>query len=186
MYRFLSLGTECVKIQETADASQGFFVVPLLFFCLIYFHLLVLMLLMIADISSFVIVALATANARISALEVELKASAEALENANAAKVSAERAAKSAETRAKKAEKAPADANQKQFKREQSVVKRLDEISTSVGSKCFLFIVRHLLDFHFADMCFTCLICASVMQQRNLESLGDFRKQIQRTPCWPQ
>jgi hypothetical protein len=53
-------------------------------------------------------------------------------------KVSAERAAKSAETRAKKAEKALADANQKQIKQEQSVVKRLNEISTSVGSKCFL------------------------------------------------
>jgi hypothetical protein len=81
------------------------------------------MLLMIADILSFVIVALATANARISALEAELKASAEALENANAAKVSAERDAKSAVTRAKKAEKALADANQKQIKWEQSVVK---------------------------------------------------------------
>jgi hypothetical protein len=46
---------------------------------------------------------LATANARISTLEAELKASTEALENANAAM--------SAETRAKKAEKALADAN---------------------------------------------------------------------------
>jgi hypothetical protein len=40
--------------------------------------------------------------------------------------------------RAKKAEKALADTNQKQIKQEQSVVKRLDEISTSIGSKCFL------------------------------------------------
>jgi hypothetical protein len=91
------------------------------------------MFLIIADIFSFVTVALATANARISTLEA-----AEALENANAAKVSTERAAKSAETRAKKAKKALADANHKQIKQEQSVVKRLDEISTSVGSKCFL------------------------------------------------
>jgi hypothetical protein len=29
MQRFLSLGAECVKIQETADASQGLFIVPL-------------------------------------------------------------------------------------------------------------------------------------------------------------
>jgi hypothetical protein len=55
------------------------------------------MLHMIDDTLSFVIVALALANARISALEAELKASAESLENANTAKVSAERAAKSAE-----------------------------------------------------------------------------------------
>jgi hypothetical protein len=69
------------------------------------------MLLMIADTFSFVIVALAMANVRISALEAKLKASAESLENANAAKVSAERVAKSAETRSKKVEKALADAN---------------------------------------------------------------------------
>jgi ribosomal silencing factor RsfS len=83
-----------------------FFIVPLFFFCLSYFHLLVLMLLMIADIFSFVVVASATANTHISALEADLKASTEALNSANAAK--------SAETRAKKAEKALADANQKQ------------------------------------------------------------------------
>jgi hypothetical protein len=69
------------------------------------------MFLITVDIFSFVTVALATTNARISTLEAELKASAEALENANAAKVSAERAAKSAKTRAKKAEKALANAN---------------------------------------------------------------------------
>jgi Flp pilus assembly protein TadB len=111
------------------------------------------MLLMVADIFSFVIVTLTAANACISSLEAELKAFAKTLENANAAKVSTERDAKSAETRAKKAEKALADANQKQIKQEQSLVKRLDEISISIGSKCFLFIIRHLLDFYFADMC---------------------------------
>jgi translation initiation factor 2B subunit (eIF-2B alpha/beta/delta family) len=93
------------------------------------------MLLMAADIFSFVTVTLATTHARITSLEAELKASIEALKDANVAKVSAERAAKSAETRAKKAEKALADANQKQIKWEQSVVKRLDKISVSVGSK---------------------------------------------------
>jgi hypothetical protein len=50
--------------------------------------------------------ALVTARARISELEAEVKASVEAWESANAAKISAEKAAKSAETRAKKAEKA--------------------------------------------------------------------------------
>jgi hypothetical protein len=43
------------------------------------------MLLMAADIFSFVTVALATAHARITALEAELKASTEALNDANAA-----------------------------------------------------------------------------------------------------
>jgi biopolymer transport protein ExbB/TolQ len=125
MQRFVSLSAECVKIQETADTSQGFVCTLLFSFCLISFHLLVLMLLMIIDIFSFVVVALATANARISVLEADLKASIEALSSANAAKVSAERAAKSAETRAKKAEKALADANQKQAKREQSIAEGL-------------------------------------------------------------
>jgi electron transfer flavoprotein alpha/beta subunit len=81
------------------------------------------MLLMDADIFFFVTVTLAMAHARITSLEAELKASTEALKDANVAKVFVERAAKSAETRAKKAKKALADANQKQIKREQSVVK---------------------------------------------------------------
>jgi Skp family chaperone for outer membrane proteins len=92
----------------------------------------------IADIFSFVIVALATTLPHIATLEAELKTSMEALKDANAARVSTEKATKSAETRAKKAEKALADASQKQIKREKSVVERLDEISTSVGSKCFI------------------------------------------------
>jgi biopolymer transport protein ExbB/TolQ len=134
MQRFLSLGTDCVKIQETADASKGFSLCPL--FLLVLFYLFVLMLLMATDIFPFVTVSLATALARIATLEAELKTSTEALKDANAAKVSTKKAAKSAETRAKKAKKALADASQKQTKQEQSVVERLDEISTSVGSKC--------------------------------------------------
>jgi Skp family chaperone for outer membrane proteins len=74
-------------------------------------------------------------------LEAELKTTTEALKDASAAKVSAEKATKAAETRAKKAEKALAEANQKQSKCEQAVVKRLDEICTSVGSKYFAFIL---------------------------------------------
>jgi biopolymer transport protein ExbB/TolQ len=136
MQRFLSLGTDCVKIPETTDASKGFSFCPS--FLLVLFYLFVLMLLMAADIFSFVTVALATVLARIATLEAELKTSMEALKDANTAKVSAEKATKSAETRAKKAEKALADASQKQTKREQSVVERLDKISTSVGSKCFI------------------------------------------------
>jgi hypothetical protein len=78
------------------------------------------MLLMAANIFSFVTIALDTALAQIASLEAELKTSTKALKEANAAKVSAERDAKSAETRAKKAEKALADASQKQIKREQA------------------------------------------------------------------
>jgi ABC-type protease/lipase transport system fused ATPase/permease subunit len=101
MQRFLSLGTDCVKIQETADASKGFSVCPS--FLLVLFYLFVFMLLMAADIFSFIIVALATALACITTLEAKLKTSTKALKDANAAKVSTEKAAKSVEIRAKKA-----------------------------------------------------------------------------------
>jgi septal ring factor EnvC (AmiA/AmiB activator) len=139
MQRFLSLGAECVKIQETANASQG--ISSVLLTPAFYFYVLVSISLMAADVSFFfsffcATVALTMARARISALEAELKASVEAWESANAAKVSIEKAAKLVETRAKKAEKALVDANQRQAKREQSVAERLDKISVSVGSKC--------------------------------------------------
>jgi hypothetical protein len=71
-------------------------------------------------------------------LEAKLKTTTEALKDANTAKVYADKAAKAAETKAKKAEKALAEATQKQAKYEQAVVERLDEICTSVGSKCFV------------------------------------------------
>jgi hypothetical protein len=83
-------------------------------------------------------------------LEAELKASVEAWESANAAKVSAEKAAKLAEARAKKVEKALADAHQKQAKREQSMAERLDKISVSIGSKC------HITPFWILTQAFIC------------------------------
>jgi translation initiation factor 2B subunit (eIF-2B alpha/beta/delta family) len=95
-------------------------------------------LLIIIDIISLFAVALATALAHVAALETKLKTAGEALKDANTAKVSAEKAAKAAETKARKAEKALVEANQKQAKREQAVVERFDEISTSIGSKCFV------------------------------------------------
>jgi hypothetical protein len=67
--------------------------------------------LIVVDIISLFIVALATAFARIAALEAELKTSTKALKDANTTKVSAEKAAKAAKTRAKKAKKALAEAN---------------------------------------------------------------------------
>jgi hypothetical protein len=109
MQRFLSLDADCVKIQETANASQG--ISSVLLTPAFYFYVLVPIFLMAVDVSFFCItVALITAHARISALEAKLKASVEAWESANAAKVSAKKAAKSAETMAKKAEKALAEA----------------------------------------------------------------------------
>jgi Skp family chaperone for outer membrane proteins len=95
-------------------------------------------LLTFVDIISLFAVALATALARVVALETKLKTTTEALKDANTAKVSAEKAAKEAETNAKNTEKALAEANQKQANREQAVVEWLDEICTSVGSKCFV------------------------------------------------
>jgi hypothetical protein len=95
MQRFLSLGVECVKIQETANASQGISFVLLT--STFYFYLLVPIFIVVADISLFflcIIVSLTMGRARISALEAELKASVEAWESANAAKVSADKAAK--------------------------------------------------------------------------------------------
>jgi hypothetical protein len=83
-------------------------------------------------------VALATALARVAALETELKTTTEALKDANNAKVSADKAAKAAETKSKKAEKALAEATQKQAKSEQAVVEQLDAICMSIGSKCFI------------------------------------------------
>jgi hypothetical protein len=95
-------------------------------------------LLTFVDIISLFVVALATALARVAALETDLKTTTKALKDANTAKVSAEKAAKATETKAKKAEKALAEANPKQTKREQAMVERLDEICTSLGSKCFV------------------------------------------------
>jgi hypothetical protein len=111
MQKFLSLGAECVKIWETANVSQGFFHCA----CDFYFHLTCLQPYFYMVLMSFPFLAasLITARAHILALEVEVKASAQAWENANVAKDSAEKAAKSAENRAKKAKKALADADQK-------------------------------------------------------------------------
>jgi multidrug efflux pump subunit AcrA (membrane-fusion protein) len=84
------------------------------------------------------VAALNQALARVATLEVNLKTTAEALKDANAAKISADKVAKAAETKAKRAEKALTKAAQKQTKREQAVVDRLDVICTSVGSKYFV------------------------------------------------
>jgi general stress protein CsbA len=100
-----------------------------------YFHSF---LLIFVDIISLFGVDLAMALARVAALETELKTTTEALKDANNAKVSADKAAKAAKTKVKKAKKASVEGTQKQAKREEAVVQRLDTICTYVGSKCFI------------------------------------------------
>jgi hypothetical protein len=78
---------------------------------------------------------LTAANAPIASLEAELDASRKAWDIATAAKIAAEKTAKSAETKAKKAEKALANADQRRFRREQTIAKLLDKISALVGGK---------------------------------------------------
>jgi chromosome segregation ATPase len=86
----------------------------------------------------------------VASLEAKLKATSKALKEADAAKASANKAAKAAEARAIKAEKALAEVSQKPAKREEDVVKQLDAILTSVGSKfshcrCLLLVFVPLL-----------------------------------------
>jgi hypothetical protein len=83
--------------------------------------------------------ALSAANARISSLEAELKASRKAWDVAAAAKTAAEKSTKSALAKAKKAEKALADAYQERVQREQAITKRLNQISALAGGKYHVF-----------------------------------------------
>jgi Fe2+ transport system protein B len=104
--------------------------------------------------SSFCVVILSTvylANAlvRVTYLEAKLKTTSKALKEADekcakevsAAKISADKAVKAAEASASKAKKALAKVSQSQAKHEEDVVKRLDDILTSVGSKFSLVFV---------------------------------------------
>jgi hypothetical protein len=102
MQKFLSLGDECVKIQETADASQGMLSMICEFFpsCICSFHLPLVIELLLHLFHS-VVAALTSAHARISALEAELRTSQQAWESATTAKVSAEKAVKAAEAKEK-------------------------------------------------------------------------------------
>jgi hypothetical protein len=78
---------------------------------------------------------LSAANACISSLEAEIKASRKAFDAATAAKTTAEKSTKSALAKAKKAEKALADANQGPIQKEQAVSERLNKISALAGGK---------------------------------------------------
>jgi biopolymer transport protein ExbB/TolQ len=135
MQRFLSLGTNCVKIQEAADESKGNFPCFLLLSC---FPLLISFLLVLYCINFLLAVTLNKALARVASLEAELKTTSQALKDANIAKALAEKATKTAEAKAKEAEKALADIAQKQSNHEGTVVERLDAICMSVVSKFFV------------------------------------------------
>jgi chromosome segregation ATPase len=78
---------------------------------------------------------LAAANARISSLEAELKASRRAFGAATVAKTTAEKSNKSALARAKKAEKALADANKERIQRDQAITECLNKMSALAGGK---------------------------------------------------
>jgi hypothetical protein len=83
--------------------------------------------------------ALEAANACISSLEAELKASRKAWDVATAAKTTAEKSTKSALARAKKAEKALSDTNKDHIQREQVVIEQLNKISTLAGGEYHAF-----------------------------------------------
>jgi neutral trehalase len=78
---------------------------------------------------------LATANARVASLEVDLKASQKAYDVATTARASAEKSQKSALAKAKKAEQALADANHYRAQREQAMAERLHTMSATAESK---------------------------------------------------
>jgi hypothetical protein len=81
-----------------------------------------------SDNSSFYVVAVSVVSlvntlVCVASLEAKLKATSQALKEADAAKASADKAAKAVEARAIKAEHALAEVSQKQAKREEDVVK---------------------------------------------------------------
>jgi septal ring factor EnvC (AmiA/AmiB activator) len=83
--------------------------------------------------------ALSAANARISSLEAELKASRKAFDDAAAAKTTTEKSTKSAVARAKKAEKALGEANKERVQQEQAVTEWLNKMSALAGGKYHAF-----------------------------------------------
>jgi hypothetical protein len=107
-------------------------------------------------LSSSVVAALATANARIASLEVKLSASQKAYDIAAAAKASAQKSQKSALGKAKKAEKALADANKEQILREEAVTERLRTMSAAAEGKCFA------LSFYF-NSCYVAILADTLL-----------------------
>jgi hypothetical protein len=131
--KFVSLGNECVKFLKAARYSHGKLFAIL---CLLFDYLCTSVTLLLSSLSSSCAADdLAAANARISSLEAELKASRKAWDAATAAKTTAKKSTKSALARAKKAEKALADSNKERIQRDQAVTERLNKMPALAGGK---------------------------------------------------
>jgi hypothetical protein len=102
--RFVALGTECAEYLKVAKASEGTILTSSH-----YFSSALILCYLSDTLSSSSVAALATANARIASLEVELNASQNAYDVAAAAKANAEKSQKSALGKARKAEKVSGD-----------------------------------------------------------------------------
>jgi hypothetical protein len=111
-------------------------------------------------------------------LEAKLKATTKALGEADkkhaeevvATKLAADWAVKEAEARATKAEKGIAEVSKKQSRREEAIVKCIDDLLTSFGSKYRLTMSSLVL------LLSLCILNGYffVMPQNNLEKLSDF------------
>jgi hypothetical protein len=106
LQKFIALGTECAEYLKVAKASEG-----ILLTSSHYFYSMFILCCLSDSLSSSSVAALATVNARIASLEVELSASQKAYDVAAVAEANAEKSQKSVLGKAKKAEKALADAN---------------------------------------------------------------------------
>jgi hypothetical protein len=125
--KFLDLSTECAGYLQTSDGE-----ILMLNHCFpsVFLSLAVYLI----PFYLFFVDALTTANARIAALEAELRASQKAYDAATTAKAAADKSHKAA---LKKAEKALTDVRKEHAQREQAVADRLHAISCAAGSKYF-------------------------------------------------
>jgi hypothetical protein len=157
MKKFVILGTECVEYLKATRASQGN---PLSCVCLSRVPFFLCFFTRLSFPPLCAIDALSAANARISSLEAEFKASRKSFDAAATAKTAAEKSTKSALARAKKAEKALADANKERIQREQAVTERLNKMLALAGGKyhAFPFFVE-LPTLMLADVCFFFCLC---------------------------
>jgi hypothetical protein len=151
--KFISLGNECVEFLKAARSSHGKLFAIL---CILPAYLCASTTLLLNFLSpSCAADDLAVANAHISSLEAELKASRKSWDAATAAKTTAEKSTKSVLARAKKAEKALADTNKERIQRDQAETERLNKMSTLAGGKyhALPFFVEFAKILILADVC---------------------------------
>jgi hypothetical protein len=131
------------------------------------------------------LVTLANALNHATLFEAKLKTTTKALEEAenkcveevDAAKLATDQAVKEAEARAIKAKETLAEVSRKQSKCEEAVVKRIDDLLNSFGSKCHLAIIFVVL---LLSICIL-TVYIFVMQQSNLEKLSEYVKAHPKT-----